>query len=504
MRKAIGKAFLRLGEILALGYDAGDSSRARRDLGWGRRTARDEDSMAGVDGTRETVRLKGTNLRRNNPIIAGICERLASFTVGTGILPQAKTKDRVWNKAAEQWWAEWSKVCDVRGRATLWDLQWQAVALRPVHGGLYLELLKNGQVRPIECERIRNPKNPTSVKAFTDGVRVHRGSGVVLGYQVHARDSNGGFGGKHAERFVKRENMVAVIRPPWRPDQVREIPDLAPVIPVMQDIHEMNTHTLNTAKVQSMIIAALKKQGGQGLNSMPRGTTSPTVGSRQTFKFDWGQILELFTGEDLAMHVSPTPGKNHIPYIKLELLLAAAALDVPYEFFTLDFSTADYSRMKAVLLLVNKTMRNWQKWLSTSQWNMNQRLWNWRTAKAMKPGGDLAPAPRNEKGVSQWFRVEWQPPEEPWADRQEANQADVLEWQIGLGPLSAASKRRGRDLEDALREKAANLKLADEIEKEFKLPAGTLIKAQIPGQTDSRAKTEVGAGSAREEGRENA
>ena len=44
MKKQLGKMFLRLGERWALGYDAGESSRVRRDLGWGRSTPRDEDA----------------------------------------------------------------------------------------------------------------------------------------------------------------------------------------------------------------------------------------------------------------------------------------------------------------------------------------------------------------------------------------------------------------------------------------------------------------------------
>jgi capsid protein len=190
--------------------------------------------------------------------------------------------------------------------------------------------------------------------------------------------------------------------------------------------------------------------------------------------------------EDDEWQEGHIPGAQHIPYIKMQLSLAAAALDVPYEWFTLDFATADFSRQKAILMLVNKAMRNWRGWLNES---MNQRLWNWRIAKAIK-AGELPAAPtenRNGFDVSQWWKVEWQAPEEVWTDRQEANQADMLEWQMGLVPLSTSAKRRGGDLEDRLRQKAEDLKLAAEIEDEYGLEAGTLIKAQIPGQTGNQS-----------------
>lgn len=482
MRYGIGKLFWRLGDAFAAGYDAGDSKRMRKDLGWGRSTPRDEDSALG-DGTLEKIRLKATDLRRNNAVVAGVCERLASFTVGaTGITPQARTPDRGWNRAAEQWWAEYGLRCDARGRSSLYDLQWQAVSLRPTHGGLYLEMLEDGRVRPIETERIRQPRKPEDAKAYTDGVRVNRETGEILGYRVHARDSRGTFGADHPERTVAAEAMMPVICRPWRPDQIREVPELAPIVPALQDIHEMNTYTLNTAKAQSNVIGFLKKMGGGGLNSMSRSSgTTPTVGERQTFKFEWGQVLEGFPGDDLEMKTSPTPGAMHIPYLQLQYGLCACALDTPYEFLTLDFSKANLSRMSGVLLLVNKAIRNRQRWLIDS---MLHPWWCWRVARAMAPGGDLAPAPVDSRGRSMWDRVDWQPPEEVWVDRQEAQQSDVLEIQAALTTFQRASKRRGYDFEDTLRERAEEELIIDRVAAETGVSRDRLVKMQIPGQTE--------------------
>lgn len=484
MRAAIGRALWKIGDALALGYDGGEGSRMRKDLGWARAVARDEDSMLGPDKSRETLRLKATDLRRNNPIVAGVCERLASFTVGAGIHPQAATDDAKWNKAAEEYFAQRMKIIDCRGRASGWQLQRMCAGLRPTHGGLYFELLDSGQIRPIECERIRQPQDAATAKAFTDGVKVHKETGIRLGYMVHSRDESGGFGGKHAERYVDAANMLAVVTPFWRPDQVREVPDLAPVIPALTDIHEANLYTLATYKAQSGYIAFHKKQGGAA-NAGVRGST-PAVGARQTFKKEWGEILQGLPGEDLDLKSSPTPNAQHIPYVKLCLTLAAPALDLPYEFFTLDFSGCDMSRQKAVLLMVNKAIRNWQAWLNET---FNQRLWNWLIARAMK-NGELAQAPV-VNGVSQWFRVDWQAPEEPWTDRQEAQQSDLLECQMGLGTMFRAAKKRGYTFEDNLYDNADALAMVERVAREKGVDPAKLFIMQIPGQTaaDAAKKT---------------
>lgn len=464
----------------AQGYDAGETgNRQRKDLGWGRRAPRDEDSLIGRDGSREMIRQRCADLRRNNAIVAGICRRVSAFVVGEGIIPQARTRDRGWNRDAEEWWRDWSRRCDYTGRLTLSQIQGQAVGLRPTHGGVYLERLADGSVRLIEAERIRQPRKKENQANTVDGVRVDPATGRAVAYCVWSRDKDGQFGTAAKESWVAAEDIQPVLSPFWRPDQIREIPDLAPVVPHIQDIHEMNQYTLNTAKLQSMVMGFLKKQGGLGLNSLPRGSTPTSPGERQVFKFNWGEILEGFPGDDLDMKVSPTPNGQHIAYMQLQLGLCAAALDFPYEFFTLDFSKCDYSRFKGVLLWVNKTCRGWRQWLNDS---LNARLWNWRIAMAIRDG-ELGAAPNDARGKSEWSRVEWQAPEELWVDRQESNQADMLEWQLGLGSLAKAAKRRGADIEDLLREKAETMKLAAQIEIESGIPAGTLIQAQIPGQT---------------------
>jgi capsid protein len=122
-----------------------------------------------------------------------------------------------------------------------------------------------------------------------------------------------------------------------------------------------------------------------------------------------------------------------------------------------------------------------------------QAWWDWRVGLEVMQGGALYPAPPS------WRRVEWQGPEEVWLDRQETAQADALEWQMGLGTMSRACKRRGHgDLRDALSEKADEIILSRQIEDEKGLERGILLQVQIPGQQPASEliaaeKTEKGA-----------
>lgn len=489
IRKAIYNLFEKTGRVLSLGYDAAASNRARQDLSWERLTPKDEDAITGNDLTLEKIRQKLMDAARNNPIVSGFGPRVALWCLGnTGLRPQCHTGDDKWDEDAEAWFNEiyWN-TCDSReiggeiSRCSMYDFQHQALSLRPITGGMYFEMLKDGRLRPIECERIRNPQSNKLAKGYKNGVLWDRKNGTIKAYRVHARDENGSFSGKHEERDVPAENIIPVIRPDWRPDMLREIPDLASIVPYLQDIKELNFNTLNTAKIQSGYIGFLKKMGGGSNAAGPRGSDQgvAAVGGRKTHLFDWGQLLQGEPGEDIDLKGSPTPNANHIPHVKMHLMLCASATGFPYEFFTLDLSSLDYSRQKGMLLLVNYAARPWKLWL---QERFMRRVWNWRVGIESAEGGALYPPPKVD-GVSQWNKVSWQGSEEPWIDRQEAQQSDILECQSGLGQIEAAARRRGGDFSENLRSNAKALKKVAKIAAEEGIDPALLFKMQIPGQT---------------------
>ena len=468
--------------IFGRGYTAGESSPLRKDLGWSKRVPCDEDNMVGPDGTRELISMTAIDLRRNGAD-NGVCDRIAAFALGaTGMRPQAVTDSDDWNTAAEDWWNyEYSPACDSRQRLSMWQMQWQAVSLRPTMGGVYWQLLGDGTIRPIETERIRQPHSAEAKKGCTDGVRTDRATGHILGYWVHSRDDSGQFPLGKDGTYVKAENMIAVIRPPWRPDQVREIADFAAIVPRVRDLDDANKFTLNTMKTQSKLFGALETAGGAGMNSGVRGATSNTVGERKRFQLDGNEILHLNQGEKLDMKSSPTPSATHIPYMQMQSGLASAGIGYPYEFFTFDFSHCDFSRMIAVVGLINMASGIWRAWLAESL----TKLWNWRIALAMRDGV-LPLAPLDKNGVSQWKLVDWQGPADFVFDRQKEVQADTLEFQMRQTTMSMAARRRGKDYVDILRQQARDYKTEKRVADEEGVPEDIIHpKAQIPGQTSN-------------------
>ena len=469
-------------KIFGRGYNAGDSDHVRKDLGWAKSVACDEDNMVGRDGTREKIVFKAIDLRRNGAD-NGVCDRIATFALGaTGMRPQAVTRDDSWNTLAEDWWNyDYSPSCDSRGRIGMWQMQWQAVSLRPTMGGVYWRLRPDGTIQPVETERIRQPRSDASRENTVDGVKVDPSTGRIVGYYVHSRDKNGTFPADSDGVFVKAENIIPVIRPPWRPDQVREIADFSAICDRVQDLDEANKHTLNTMKTQSKILAFLENVTGGGMNSGMRGSTSNTVGERKRFTIDGLEIMHLNANEKMNLSASPTPSATHIPYMQMQSGLASAGIGYPYEFYTFDFSHCDFSRMIAVIALINNASGIWRAWLSESL----SKLWTWRVALAIRDK-DLPPAPMGKDGKSEWRLVDWQGPGDLVFDRQKDIQSDTLEFQMRQTSMSAVSRRRGKDYSDVLRQQARDWKLEERIAKEEGVESDILHpKAQIPGQTSN-------------------
>jgi lambda family phage portal protein len=445
----------------------------------------DEDNQIG-SWDRNRLRLECIDLRRNNAIVAGVCERFADNVVGPGIIPQAKTTDPGWNVAAEEFWMQWSKVADYRKRVSLRELQRLVVQQRLLSGESFLLLTDGGQLQPIEAERICTPNEFKSDPQVVDGVRMTR-EGIISGYYVAGR-GQGGRVDTTAARYIRREDIIHPTRP-IRFDQVRGVPELSPVINALRDFGMLTESTLQRAKMDARRGWAVYSEDGAAkiANLGPRDATSNATRNQtgQVYeKVEDGTTYYLRPGDQIQSLASNTPNSQYVPYNELLLRLIGAALSIPYEFLVLDFKQGSFSASKAALAQTYKTFLNWHVWTVEG---MMTRLWNWRIAKAIKDG-QLSPAPTDARGVSQWYRVEWSQPDYTWLDPEGGIDTHTKAFNAGVSSVSAFARKQGRDGEDILREKATDIATAQRVAEETNKASGTnltwrdLIMTMQPGQ----------------------
>lgn len=459
-------------------YEAGARTRHRVTKAGVVSLAQDEERAVTAYG-REQIRLECRDLRRNNSVVAGVVERFADNVIGSGIMPQAKTSDPAWNAAAERYFNEWSKIADYRRRLTFWDMQRLVVQSRMTDGECGFVLVKNGQLQPVEAERIRQP-NPDRA-GVVDGVAVND-TGIRTGYYIHNRDWKSGMFTGTDFNFVDADNFKHCMRA-FRFDQVRGIPELASVVNAIKDLGEYVEATLLKAKNEAKRWYFVETDAGAPTGLTRRFDTNGDT-STPLEKVETGQIHYGRKGDKMHEIGNVTPGNTFDPFTERILRMIGAALGLPYEFVLLDFSEGSFSSSRAALLQTYRTFNNWQQWLIQC---FLQPVWNWRIAKAVK-NGELPQAPVDLMGVSEWYKVQWQTPEFGWVDPQSEAQAHTIEISSGVSSLTQWARKKGHDAEEMLAEKGRDIANAVRIAAEINKEHGTaitwrdLITLGIPGQ----------------------
>ena len=416
-----------------------------------------EESALGA-GDRSRLIQECQDLYRNNEIAHGAVNRYSDYSVWMGITPEPDTSSEPWNDAAKAFWVqEYTPAADFRRRpgVDLVKIQKQIVNADCLHGESFFILLKNGQIQPIEAERVRTPDTMRTDDRVIDGVRTAR-SGIITGYYVCPRNGIGGVDGSKFE-FVKRENMIHVADP-WRVDQLRGVPKLGCAVAKLRDYDETDLYTLNKVKIEGMQTLRSKRDRGGSLNDLSRTYTNEDDSGNKTTveKHQWGQIWRLAQGEDVDAIEMRSPNSQHVAYMEHQLRSIAAALSLPYEYLMLIFTSGSFSAQRAAMLHAQHTFRQVHAMVTRC---FLQRLWNWRIAKAIK-AGRLDPAPVNDRGVSEWFKVQWSLPWFGWVDPKSETAANKERWALGNTSLAEIARTEGKDRDRILDEKSADIQAA--------------------------------------------
>ena len=444
------------------GYDGAADSRARPSaVSRGARQV-DEDTQVTKWG-RDRLRLECYDLYRNNAVVRGVVERFADNVVGTGIVPQAQTDDDAWNDQAEAFWREWVKVADARQRVPLRILQRQVVSARMLAGESFFLMTDGGQIQPIDADRIVTPHDKTADPTIIDGVKVSA-TGIIMGYYI-ANRGQGGVIDPTKTQYQEARNVIHCSSP-FRADQIRGIPELAPIITTLADMKQLGHLTIQKAKLDAQNGRLVTTDDGAAKIGKLGPRTAPGSGTAS----DRGQVYEnvgdiqltyLRPGEKTEGIASVTPNATYVPFIEHLLLLCGSALSMPREMLVLDFRAASFSSNKAAMAQTYRTFVNWHSWECEC---FLQRLWNWRIAKAINDGQLPAPPTEDRNGVavSQWYKVEWSQPDYSYLDPEASVDAAIKQYNFGAAGVSSFTRRKGRETKDTFREKVRNMVEAQE------------------------------------------
>lgn len=408
----------------------------------------DEDRLVGSwDLLR--LRMECNHAVRNRPTARAIHDRLIDGVVGMdGIRHEAMTSDERWNKLTDDYMTEYGKVCDFRQRVRS-DAELQSLSVHHMltDGPAFYVMLNNGQLQPVEADRVATPQEFMTDPAVVNGARIQP-NGLIAGWYVCPRGDNGYVDRQHYE-YVDSRYMI-VLGAQFRFDQIIPLPLLTPALAKLIDLDEMEQQMLLKAKHEakrSFAFYSDSEVGGAGTvpNRLAGYATAEGKAAQRGLTYEQIHGLEIYyptTKEKLDPLQPTTPGQYHIEYCTQVFAECCAAIGIAPEWVLLKYSTS-YIASRGALVSTEATIQRLQREVEVK---LLQRRWNWRVAKAIKDG-DLPPAPRDERGMSEWHKVYWHAPPMVSLDRGKEADADAAEWTSGKTCLDDAQRRIGSNFE---------------------------------------------------------
>jgi len=338
--------------------------------------------------TRFQLILEGRDLYRNSPIIRAGVNGVARRAIGTGIRLQLNTDNNKWNHECLSQWLDWTEQLDIAGAYDLDAICRQCIRSAYTDGDLGLGLLDcDGDLR---VEVIEGDRIAEDMRA---GIQIDRNNpigGIIKDWDT----------GRVKEYLVGRRNAGGILEKcePWdadsfilfyrrqRPDQVRGVPLLAPVIQTARDLDKYLTAVRIAANVQATFGVFIKRHNpAQLMMAQSKAVTGTTDYRTQPMKT--GQIWHLGPDEDVT-GFSPTQPANQFDQVaKFWVRLIASGMGTTYEAMMSDFGDMSFSASRVQLMEHNSINREWQRLIVRRVLNRLYRVWVSKRMTPVSEGG---------------------------------------------------------------------------------------------------------------------
>lgn len=390
--------------------------------------------MTDTAWTRISMLSHARRLRANVGFVAGIVRDLQLYTLGpNGLCPKSLSTNETWADAADDYFEQWSNICDVTQRFNFRQIQRLSVALLVVDGdfGLILTETKTGfpRIQLIEAHQIASSSagmNGSSVvdDTWIDGVQVNP-LGQPLRYRVVTKDDY---------KDVDAAAFVHVFEPE-RATAQRGISHFSPVINHLRDVEDILSYVkLGVKKDNSIPMWRTTLTGTAQLNQWDAVLNASNAATDITLEqMLAGEVPTLKPGESLNTYNSGKPSNETmslIDYLETDTL---AAVGLPANWKNLQKEGG--ATLRAALIRAQYRFLELQALLKDKEFS---RIRNWVVAKASKRG-DLPPLPAD------WWKHLWRGPAHLTADIAKINKENREDIKFGVRTFQQDAAEAGDD-----------------------------------------------------------
>ncbi len=431
------------------------------------------------------------HLTRNTGIVSGPLKRVTNNVIGTGIRPQSRVKAdgpydnafgpmesitqevaESFNYNAEKLWKQWAKKSDAYLIQDIYEQT--ALAFRSMYGdGESLAVCRSssrlGRILPlcieiIEIDRLSTPMSEARNSSIRNGIEFDQ-EGVPVRYFLLKTHPGSGVSGKSPNDYEVVDafsptgaRQVLHLYDPLRPGQSRGYTPFAGALKDIQDLDRYREAEVVAARIAACLAAFIKSPADYQMYS-GLGTNGQ---SQKIREFEPGMIEYLNPGEEISVFSANRPNGALGTFTKYMMMSGANAVDLPYEFFANDWAGLNYSNARTVLLQAQLAFRIYQNYMVK---HFCQPIWENFIADAIiagklsAPGFDLR---RDDYSLSVWIPPGWQ-----WVDPVKEANGKQIEVENLFETLSDIYASRGKDFDETIEMRAAELKKIKDIEEKY-------------------------------------
>jgi len=374
-------------------------------------------------------------------------------------------------------WALWAETtkCDAAGLNDFYQLQGLGFLSTVMSGDVFA--LMPSYKRPwstydlkinlIEADRCDTPTDgkfdTTNVQS---GVEVDKDGMVVAYYFSNNHPGSDNLPTQtewvRVEKYGAKTGRTNVLHlfEAERPGQRRGVPIIAPVIESLKMLDRYTDAEISAAVITSMftVFVTSDKENiedgpiGGGMGSPETDGYEDMPGFESSVKLGKGAINYMDPGEKVEFADPTRPNPNYEAFVRAILKQIAAALELPYEILTKQF-TSSYSASRGALLEAWKMYRMRRSWLAKS---FCQPIYEEWFVEAVSKGRIDAPGIFDDPAIfAAYTKAEWHGPSQGLLDPTKEVDAAVKRMQFNLSTgVREAAEINGGSWDDNVEQRA--------------------------------------------------
>ena len=287
---------------------------------------------------------------------------------------------------------------------------------------------------------------------WVNGVQLSK-HGIAKRYAVHRRAMDGSL---QFERYVNASNMVHHGYFD-RADQVRGITPLTPAYNMMEDIAELHDYFLGKAKLSQILGAFITRDAETGFGAMPKSDRDQDGVADSNFQFEFTDgvnVFDLNPGEAVQTVQDGTISTETIQMLQQLVLCALKSLDLPYSFYSEDYTNWYGSR--GALIQYQKSTKSRIRELQETM----DEVTRWRFGIAVAAGELQLPKSMSFEDL----RWKWVPDGVQWWDPVKEVTGYKAAMAAGLMSPQTVCTITGQDFREVIKETAEAQAIAKKVD----------------------------------------